>query len=215
MRATIFAEIASAVITGSECSDSSFRSSDHKILRLSSIHSTPQYKRSSMQSSANSTVARSKSKPHRGSRNSKRKSFTATGTLQHFSHRFVEPFKMKLTVECTESILRKVSCQDKTLQLLNSKLKLMTLFYKPLCFVMLSVAAVLSLVAAAQGHALAPKDEIKPTYGGEIIDMGDIPDVIKNPIDYGKDVLPDSWDWRKLGLLTTDLNQHIPQYWYV
>lgn len=78
---------------------------------------------------------------------------------------------------------------------------------------MLSVAAVLSFVAAAQGHALAPKEEIKPTYGGEIIDMGDIPDLIKTPIDYGKDVLPDSWDWRKLGLMTTDLNQHIPQYW--
>lgn len=81
-------------------------------------------------------------------------------------------------------------------------------------FKMLSVAAVLSLVAAAQGHALAPNDEIKPTYGGEIIDMGDIPDLIKTPINYGKDPLPDSWDWRKLGLMTTDLNQHIPQYWY-
>ena len=29
------------------------------------------------------------------------------------------------------------------------------------------------------------------------------------------DELPPSWDWRSLGLMTTDLNQHIPTYWYI
>jgi len=75
---------------------------------------------------------------------------------------------------------------------------------------MLSVAVILSLVAVTQGSAA--KDEVTPTYGGEIQYQGDFPDLVKKPIDYGTDALPDSWDWRKLGLMTTDLNQHIPQY---
>jgi hypothetical protein len=55
--------------------------------------------------------------------------------------------------------------------------------------------------------------DIVPTYGGEIVYQGDFPDLIVNPTDFGKGPLPVSWDWRKLGLMTTDLNQHIPQYW--
>ena len=52
-----------------------------------------------------------------------------------------------------------------------------------------------------------------PTYAGEIVYQGEFPDVIVHPTDFSKIPVPSSWDWRKLGLLTADLNQHIPQYW--
>lgn len=26
--------------------------------------------------------------------------------------------------------------------------------------------------------------------------------------------IPENWDWKERGLMTTDLNQHIPTYWY-
>ncbi len=62
------------------------------------------------------------------------------------------------------------------------------------------------------GAAVVASEQIQPTYGGEIQIQGDFPDVIINPTDFGHGPLPTSWDWRKLGLMTTDLNQHIPQY---
>ena len=54
---------------------------------------------------------------------------------------------------------------------------------------------------------------IVPVYKGEIKIQGEFPDVVKSPIPKA-DVLPASWDWRSSGLMTTDLNQHIPTYWY-
>ncbi len=52
-----------------------------------------------------------------------------------------------------------------------------------------------------------------PIYTGELKLQGNIPDVVINPPKYGDDALPSSWDWRTLGLMSTDLNQHIPVYW--
>ena len=51
----------------------------------------------------------------------------------------------------------------------------------------------------------------------ELVLIGDekIGEVIKTKITYKKtSELPKSFDYRDLGLLTTDLNQHIPVYWY-
>ena len=50
------------------------------------------------------------------------------------------------------------------------------------------------------------------TYGGELKIQEDVEDVIVSNVSFS-DVVPSSWDWRKLGLMTTDLNQHIPTYW--
>ncbi len=50
----------------------------------------------------------------------------------------------------------------------------------------------------------------------ELVLLGDekIGSVIKNPVPKLRaDQLPTSWDYRTKGLLTTDLNQHIPVYW--
>jgi hypothetical protein len=50
----------------------------------------------------------------------------------------------------------------------------------------------------------------------ELVLLGDdnIGQVIKTKMIYkNASELPSSWDWRTLGLLTTDLNQHIPTYW--
>ena len=55
------------------------------------------------------------------------------------------------------------------------------------------------------------------TYGGEIKLINqrraDEKDVVKSPLpsEYIQSV-PSSWDWREKGLMTTDLNQHIPVY---
>jgi cathepsin X len=67
----------------------------------------------------------------------------------------------------------------------------------------------LSIVA---GVVASSAEIIEPTYAGEIQYQGDFPDVTLTPTDFGHAPLPASWDWRKLGLMTTDLNQHIPQY---
>ena len=67
-------------------------------------------------------------------------------------------------------------------------------------------------LAAAVGVVAGTK---QATFGGEIIPQGGIDDIIKSslPSDTVKDEsLPSSWDWRAKGLLTTDLNQHIPVY---
>ena len=50
----------------------------------------------------------------------------------------------------------------------------------------------------------------------ELVLLGDekIGEVIKTKIQYKKaSELPRSFDYRTLGVLTTDLNQHIPTYW--
>jgi hypothetical protein len=52
----------------------------------------------------------------------------------------------------------------------------------------------------------------------ELVLLGDdeIGSVVKTVMKYKTAAeLPESWDYRTLGLLTTDLNQHIPVYWYV
>lgn len=51
----------------------------------------------------------------------------------------------------------------------------------------------------------------------ELVLLGDekIGEVVKTPIVHkARASLPENFDYRALGLLTTDLNQHIPVYWY-
>ncbi len=53
-------------------------------------------------------------------------------------------------------------------------------------------------------------------YRNELILQGDhnIPEVVKSsPPRYRADELPTNFDYRTKGLLTSDLNQHIPVYW--
>jgi cathepsin X len=67
---------------------------------------------------------------------------------------------------------------------------------------------------AVGAHAADPT-RTSPVFTGEIKLKGDFPDVIKSPQpgSYISDEnVPSSWDWRKLNMLTTDLNQHIPVY---
>lgn len=50
----------------------------------------------------------------------------------------------------------------------------------------------------------------------ELVLQGDdkIGSVVKTKVNYKKaSELPESFDYRPLGLLTEDLNQHIPVYW--
>jgi hypothetical protein len=52
----------------------------------------------------------------------------------------------------------------------------------------------------------------------ELVLLGDekIGEAVKSPVMYKpRASLPASLDYRAVGLLTTDLNQHIPVYWYV
>lgn len=50
-------------------------------------------------------------------------------------------------------------------------------------------------------------------YRNEIVSVGEVADVIKTPVPkIPKAQLPASFDYRPLGLLTADLNQHIPTY---
>lgn len=72
------------------------------------------------------------------------------------------------------------------------------------------ICTVLALNAAISSAQTAEK----PIYNGELALQGEFPDVVKTPINYGDDALPASWDWRTFGYMTTDLNQHIPVYWY-
>eukprot|EP00428_Durinskia_dybowskii_P061109 CAMPEP_0170381426 /NCGR_PEP_ID=MMETSP0117_2-20130122/14406_1 /TAXON_ID=400756 /ORGANISM="Durinskia baltica, Strain CSIRO CS-38" /LENGTH=267 /DNA_ID=CAMNT_0010637003 /DNA_START=100 /DNA_END=903 /DNA_ORIENTATION=- len=51
---------------------------------------------------------------------------------------------------------------------------------------------------------------MKPIFGGEIKLQEDLPELV--PKVYEDQDLPASWDWREKGLMTTDLNQHIPVY---
>jgi len=72
--------------------------------------------------------------------------------------------------------------------------------------------ALILLAVSAQISASSGAEEIVPEYGGEIKWQGEYPDRIITPVNYNDQDLPASWDWRSLGLMTTDLNQHIPQY---
>ena len=60
---------------------------------------------------------------------------------------------------------------------------------------------------------ISPRSEVE--YGGEIrLMQEEIHDTIKSPQPYeyiDDSQLPSFWDWRSLGMLTADLNQHIPQ----
>lgn len=50
----------------------------------------------------------------------------------------------------------------------------------------------------------------------ELVLLGDdkIGQVVKTRVQYKKaSALPSHWDYREKGLLTSDLNQHIPVYW--
>ena len=70
------------------------------------------------------------------------------------------------------------------------------------------------LVSFIQINTIYSLDNI--IYGGEIKLQSETEEyVVKTspPVIDGE--LPIDWDWRKKGLLTTDLNQHIPQYWLI
>jgi hypothetical protein len=70
---------------------------------------------------------------------------------------------------------------------------------------MKSAAIIATTLAAASGY----KNELvlqDPKVVGEVIKS-------KMPHEYLKaSDLPASWDWREQGMLTADLNQHIPVY---
>ncbi|RYG97474.1 hypothetical protein EON65_52825 [archaeon] len=53
-------------------------------------------------------------------------------------------------------------------------------------------------------------------YRNELVLLGDdkIGEVVKTRVQYkSASELPTNWDYREKGLLTADLNQHIPVYW--
>jgi hypothetical protein len=51
-------------------------------------------------------------------------------------------------------------------------------------------------------------------YRNEVIEIPNVGDAVKTPQPkFLKEELPTSWDYRSMGLLTADLNQHIPVYW--
>jgi hypothetical protein len=57
-----------------------------------------------------------------------------------------------------------------------------------------------------------PQVENNVVFGGELVMQDGIEDVVVSDPHY-PDIVPDSWDWRNFGFMTTDLNQHIPVYW--
>ncbi|KAJ1400321.1 hypothetical protein B484DRAFT_458183 [Ochromonadaceae sp. CCMP2298] len=69
---------------------------------------------------------------------------------------------------------------------------------------MFACVAISCLLALARGET--------PIYAGELQLQEGIEDFVTNPVNYEVNDLPTSWDWREKGLLTTDLNQHIPVY---
>ena len=62
--------------------------------------------------------------------------------------------------------------------------------------------------------AAVANEQVIPEYGGEIKIQGSFPDVVISPLPsetVNTEDLPVGWDWReKGGVLSTDLNQHIP-----
>lgn len=76
-----------------------------------------------------------------------------------------------------------------------------------------ALLVVLSVVAAiaAENNNLGTRE--KPVYGGDIQLQDNVEDVVLSPMPQS-DSLPTNWDWRTTGYMTTDLNQHIPVYWY-
>lgn len=72
-----------------------------------------------------------------------------------------------------------------------------------------------SLTAAASLVALLCAALAAAEHRNELVLLGDenIPSVVKTAMRYKSAAeLPESWDYRTMGLLTSDLNQHIPQY---
>lgn len=72
---------------------------------------------------------------------------------------------------------------------------------------MISLGVISGIVAYATA--------INPIYEGEIKFQDNFQDVIKSPLPQHyirTEDLPASWDWRETGLMSTDLNQHIPVY---
>ena len=69
------------------------------------------------------------------------------------------------------------------------------------------------LISIASAYEFENFGEV--SFAGEVkLAKEYIPEIIKSPqpYEYIKDSdLPSSWSWRDHGLLTTDLNQHIPQ----
>jgi hypothetical protein len=70
--------------------------------------------------------------------------------------------------------------------------------------------AALSVVLAL-GASQALSSPVKPIFNGELKLQTDLPEL--KPTVWGDQDVPASWDWRTKGLMTTDLNQHIPVYW--
>lgn len=80
-------------------------------------------------------------------------------------------------------------------------------------------ALVVALFALISAYKYAPPIpdplvENNVVFGGELVMPQEIEDVVVSDPKY-PELVPDSWDYRKLGFMTTDLNQHIPVYWYV
>lgn len=70
----------------------------------------------------------------------------------------------------------------------------------------------LSVLVASVGIASALGSPVVE-YAGEIKLQGDFPDVVHSPLPSDTikvEDLPEAWDWRGKGVMTTDLNQHIP-----
>ena len=76
----------------------------------------------------------------------------------------------------------------------------------------ISLLLVLLVLISSASSKIIPRDFLNKNvvFSGEIEILGDFDDVVKTEIP--RVPIPDAWDWRKLGLVTIDLNQHIPQY---
>ncbi len=96
-----------------------------------------------------------------------------------------------------------VSCQDRTIQNSNRLTLLSRIYFCSTMFKLLVVlVSVLSVLARKNELVLVGDEKLGQT--------------IKTPVKVTPaSELPASLDYRTRGLLTSDLNQHIPVYWYV
>jgi hypothetical protein len=82
-------------------------------------------------------------------------------------------------------------------------------------FAVASAASATSATAAYKYTVPVPDPLVEHgvVFGGELRPVeGGVEDVVVSDPKY-PELVPDSWDWRKFGYMTTDLNQHIPTYW--
>jgi hypothetical protein len=83
-------------------------------------------------------------------------------------------------------------------------------------FLSLIVAVVILALLQQVNSSTKEYKDYTPGRTG-VVQLGDdkLPPVIKKALDYASIIktLPPSFDYRPKGLLTTDLNQHIPVYW--